>query len=120
MDLHGALDRACREGRTRNIQCKFFDVTLYKKGTMHIKFTNLELLDKFNIYCSRKKNWLPPNYGKKKYADMTDEEKAVIDGFHGDGVEGSGAMEYTAVIKKAAYFLAEPTREVPALAPGAM
>lgn len=120
VDLHGALDRACREGRTRNIQCKFFDVTLYKKGTMHIKFTNLELLDKFNIYCSRKKNWLPPNYGRKQYADMTPEEKAVIDGFHGDGVEGSGAMEYNAVIKKAAYFLSEPTREVPALAPGAM
>jgi len=118
VSLHGALQRACDEGRTRNIQCKFFDVTLYKKGTMHIRFRNQELVDRFNIYCSRKKNWLPPNYGKVSYADMAENEKSVIDGFHGDGTSGTGAEEYAKVMAKAAYFLSEPVKEVPLLTAG--
>lgn len=115
VDLHGVLLRACEEGQTRNIPCKYFFVTLYKKGTMHIKFRSQELVDKFNIYCGRKKNWLPPNYGKSAYANMTAEERTVVDGFHGDGSEGAGEAAYQAVMAKAAYFLAEPTRAMPEL-----
>ena len=118
VSLHGALQRACEAGQTRNIPCKFFDVTLYKKGTMHIRFHNQELVDRFNIYCSRKKNWLPPNYGKVSYADMAEEEKAVVDGFHGDGASGTGAEEYSKIMAKAAYYLSEPVKEVPLLAAG--
>ncbi len=119
VDLHGALQRACEEGRTRNIPCKFFDVTLYKKGTMHIRFHNQELVDRFNIYCSRKKNWLPPNYGKAAYAEMSAEEQAVVDGFHGDGAAGTGAEEYAKVLARSQYFLSEPVREVSLLTAGA-
>ena len=119
VSLHGALQRACEAGQTRNIPCKFFDVTLYKKGTMHIRFHNQELVDRFNIYCSRKKNWLPPNYGKVSYADMAAEEKTVVDGFHGDGASGTGAEEYSKVMAKAAYYLSEPVKEVPLLEAGA-
>lgn len=115
VDLHGILLRACQEGRTKNIPCKYFYVTLYKKGTMHIKFRNQELVDKFNIYCCRKKNWLPPNYGKAAYTNMTAEERAVVDGFHGDGSEGAGKRAYQEVVTRAAYFLAEPTKAMPAL-----
>lgn len=119
VDLHGALQRACEEGRTRNIQLKFFDVTLFKKGTMHIKFRNQELLDRFNIYCSRKKNWLPPNYGNTAYADMSKEEQAVVDGFHGDGTSGAGAKEYAKVLERKQYYLSEPVKEVQLLSSGA-
>ena len=119
VDLHGALQRACEEGRTRNIQLKFFDVTLFKKGTMHIKFRNQELLDRFNIYCSRKKNWLPPNYGKAAYADMSQEEQAVVDGFHGDGTSGAGAKDYAKVLERKQYYLSEPMKEVQLLSSGA-
>ena len=77
VDLHGVLLRACEAGQTRNIPCKYFDVTLYKKGTMHIKFRNQALVDRFNIYCCRKKNWLPPSYGRTAYKDMTAEERTV-------------------------------------------
>jgi len=115
VELHGVLQRACEEGKTRNIGCKFFDVTLYKKGTMHIKFHNQDLVDRFNIYCCRKKNWLPPNYGRTAYKDMSAEEQAVVDGFHGDGSEGTGKAGYQAVVTRAAYFLAEPTRKLPML-----
>lgn len=119
VNLHGALQRACEEGRTRNIHCKFFDVTLYKKGTMHIRFHNQELVDRFNIYCSRKKNWLPPNYGKTTYAEMSAEEQAVVDEFHGNGSAGTGADEYAKVLTRSQYFLAEPVKEVPLLTAGA-
>ncbi len=115
VDLHGVLLRACEAGQTRNIPCKYFDVTLYKKGTMHIKFRNQALVDRFNIYCCRKKNWLPPNYGKTAYKDMTAEERTVVDGFHGDGSTGAGEADYQVVVAKAAYYLAEPTKEMPML-----
>ncbi len=115
VNLLGALKAACEAGQTRNIHCKYFDVTLYKKGTMHIKFRNLELVERFNIYCCQKKNWLPPNYGKVTYKDMSAEEQAVVDGFHGDGSKGAGEESYQAVVSKATYFLADPVKEMPAL-----
>lgn len=109
VDLHGVLERACEEGQTKNIPCKYFDVTLYKKGTMHIRFRDQALLDRFNVYCCGKKGWLPPSYGRAAYSNMTAEEKAVVDGFNGDGTEGSGEKAYTEIRKKQAYYLAEPT-----------
>ena len=119
VNLHGVLLSACEQGQTRNIPCKFFDVTLYKKGTMHIRFRNPELVDRFNIYCCKHKGWLPPSYGKARYSNMQAEEKAVVDSFHGDGKEGSGEKEYSMVMAQADYFLSEPVNEVPLLMAGA-
>lgn len=118
VDLHGVLERACDAGQTKNILCKYFDVTLYKKGTMHIRFRDQALLDRFNVYCCGKKGWLPPNYGRTSYADMSKEAQDVVDGFNGNGTEGSGAAAYAEIVKKNAYFLAEPGGQVLAL-PGA-
>ncbi len=119
VNLHGVLQTACNEGQTRNIPCKFFDVTLYKKGTMHIKFRNPELVDRFNIYCCKHKGWLPPSYGKARYSNMQAGEKAVVDSFHGDGKEGSGEKGYNLVMARADYFLSEPVQELPMLMAGA-
>ena len=115
VDLRGVLELACAVGKTKNIQCKFFSVTLYKKGTMHIKFHNQALVDRFNIYCCQKKNWLPPNYGRTAYADMSREAQAVVDGFNGDGTEGSGKAAYAEIMKRQGYFLAEPGGQTLAL-----
>lgn len=119
VNLHGVLQTACNEGQTRNIPCKFFDVTLYKKGTMHIKFRNPELVDRFNIYCCKHKGWLPPSYGKARYSNMQAGEKAIVDSFHGDGKEGSGEKGYNLVMARADYFLSEPVNGVPLLMAGA-
>ena len=118
VDLHGVLQTAHSSGQTKNIKCKFFDVTLYKKGTMHIKFHDQALVERFNIYCSRKKNWLPPNYGRAAYTDMDKEAQTVVDEFHGNGAEGSGAAAYAEIMKRQGYFLAEPGGQMLAL-PGA-
>lgn len=67
----------------RNIDTKYFTVTLYKKGTAHLTFKDLDLLKKFNLYCGKKFNWLPDNYGRKRYKDLSADEKAVADSFEG-------------------------------------
>ncbi len=65
------------------INCKYFDIEVKKKGTIHIWFKNLDLIKKFNIFGANKKGWLPNSYGKKKYSEMDNEEKAVVDSFEG-------------------------------------
>ena len=106
--LRGALQSACNEGRTKNIECKFFDITLYKKGAMHLRFKNSKLLERFNLYCGKEKAWLPPVYGKVRYEDMKEDAKAVVDSFHGTGEPGSCEAGYQEVMANASYFLAPP------------
>jgi hypothetical protein len=83
VDLRKSLENADENGQTKNINLKYFNITLYKKGTCHIEFKNQELIDKLNIFGSQKKNWLPPNYGKVSYEDMTNEEQTIINDFQG-------------------------------------
>ncbi len=104
-DLHSVLKVACENGISRKIACKYFNITVYKKGTCHIEFTDLDLLMKLNLYGSQKKGWLPPCYGKKAYKDMTAEEKEVIDSFQGEEA-------YNEVMAKADYYLAPVTNQV--------
>ena len=93
-----------------NINLRYITTTFFKKGTCHIKFQDQKLLDKFNIYGTQRKGWLPPCYGKKTYDQMDEEEKAVIDEFQ-------GKEKYEEVLKEAEYYLVEP--KVMLLAAGA-
>lgn len=83
-DLHERLKTCQINGKTRNIPLRYFNISLFKKGTCHIAFTDMELLDRLNIYGSQRKGWLPPSYGKKQYSNMTTEEKRVVDEFQGE------------------------------------
>ena len=100
VDLEKSLEFAEEYGESKNIVLKYFNVTFYKKGTCHITFTNEELLKKFNIFGAQHKGWLPPSYGKKKYSDMTSEEKAVVNDFEGEA-------EYNKVMCNISYYLAD-------------
>lgn len=102
VDSMGFLESYFKSGITKNIPMKYFKATFYKKGTVHLTFTCPELIDRFNIYAAQNKAWLPPNYGKKTYKDMTEEEKAVIDSFQGE-------KAYNEVMAKAGYYLAPVT-----------
>lgn len=93
-----ALDAAEKSGNAKNIDTKYFTATFYKKGTAHLVFKDMELLEKFNIYASQKKGWLPPSYGKKRYTDMDEEEKQVVDAFQ-------GREQYEKVIQRRDYYL---------------
>ncbi len=83
IDLNNQLKVYQEQQITRKMQFRYFDVDVFKKGTMHIKFRDLDLLKRFNIYGCQHKGWLPPSYGKKSYKDMNAEEKQVIDEYEG-------------------------------------
>ena len=83
IDLENVLQENLRAQQNKNIDCKYFTLTFYKKGTCHLVFKDDDLLLKFNIFGSQKKGWLPRGYGKKSYKDMSTEEKKVIDEFQG-------------------------------------
>ncbi len=102
VDLRTVIDRYIGQGITKKIPCKFFQATFYKKGTVHLVFTCPELIERFNIYVAKNKAWLPPCYGKKRYSDLTEEEKTVIDSFQGE-------KEYNKVLEKTDYYLAPVT-----------
>lgn len=99
VDSWGAIESYFKTGETKNIPTKFFKATFYKKGTVHLTFTCPELIERFNIYAAQHKAWLPPNYGKKAYKEMTEEEKAVIDSFQGE-------KAYNEIMAKSNYYLA--------------
>lgn len=99
VNSYSFLKHNFEQGITKNIRQKFYTVTFYKKGTVHITFTCPELIERFNIYAAQHKAWLPPTYGKKTYKDMTAEEKAVVDSFQGEEA-------YNEVMAKVNYYLA--------------
>lgn len=111
---NGSLERRVRmahdDGQNRNICLRYFAVDIFKKGTIHIKFhpSAMPIVDRLNIYASRKKGWLPPSYGKADYSNLDVKEKEVVDSFHGDGTEGSGEKDYRAVMADSQFYLAEP------------
>ena len=94
------LESAQRNQETKNIKCKHFYLTFYKKGTCHITFRDDELLKKFNIFGCQRKGWLPPSYGKCTYSEMSDEEKAVIDDFE-------GSDEYSRTMDNKDYYITD-------------
>ncbi len=84
METLGAIiTRNFERGNAKNIETEHFILTFYKKGTCHLKFRNQELLDKFNLFASQRKGWLPPSYGKKAYGEMDEEEQTLVKEFSG-------------------------------------
>lgn len=83
IDLMQTLEAAKNANRNRNIECKYFTVTFFKKGTCHIKFRDQKIVDRLNIYVGRTKAWLPPSYGKVHYDEMDEESRRVVDEFQG-------------------------------------
>ncbi len=104
-DIEDVLKTAEESQQMKDIECKYFTLTFYKKGTCHLKFKNLELLKKLNIFGSQQKGWLPPSYGKKTYQEMEESERAVVDEF-----EGKDA--YAKTLFKASYYIYSPKNEL--------
>lgn len=84
-ELWEIMGNSGKTKKTRNIACRYFSLSFYKKGTCHLTFTNLDVLKTFNAFACQEKTWLPPTYGKKAYADMSKEEKSVVRAFEGEG-----------------------------------
>lgn len=82
-----------------NLDLHWIKVKFYKKRTAHITFLDEKLLEKFNIFGSQKKGWLPPSHGKAKYEDMSIEEQEIITNFYGT------AEKYHEILDKKDYYL---------------
>lgn len=83
-DIRQKLRDARDNGQTKNIEFEYFNLTFYKKGTCHIEFTNEKAIELLNIFVAKKRNWLPPTYGKKEYYNLTPDEKEAINNFQGE------------------------------------
>lgn len=83
-DIDIILENAIEKGQTKNLEFNLFKVDFFKKGTAHIEFYDMELVKRLNIYVGKLRSWLPPSYGSKKYNDMDDHERKVIDEFEGE------------------------------------
>ena len=102
VNLNAVITKARDECNYRKIETKYFYVTFYKRGTMHLIWRDMDLLKRFNIYASRHLGYLPPTYGNKHYNDMTEEEKQVIDSFQ-------GADDYEKIMCNPSYYLSTNT-----------
>jgi hypothetical protein len=84
--------------KTRKIECEFWYVTFYKKGTCHIEWKDKELIKKLNIFAGKRKNWLFDGFGEKEYNDLNNEEKTVCESF-------SGKKDYENIYKNRMFYL---------------
>ena len=70
---------------SKEIECKYFRLTFYKKGTCHIIFNDKykKVIDRFNYLAGSLKGWLPNSYGKADYNEMSEQDKAVVNSYCG-------------------------------------
>lgn len=85
VDLDTSIKMNFKYGNTKDIACKYFKLTFYKKGTCHITFTDeyKKVIDRFNYMAGSLKGWLPNSYGKADYKDMSEEDKEIVDSYCG-------------------------------------
>ena len=106
VNAYHELEQNFMNGNTKNIELKYFKATFYKKGTVHLVFTNPKLVERFNIYVTKYKKWLPPSFGEKLYKDMDREERAATNSFCGC------EKGYNEILANSAYYLAPVTSNV--------
>jgi hypothetical protein len=82
--LMDAFSAGPKADRHSGIEAAHFTVTAHKKGTIHITFNDEDVLRRFNFIACRGKGWLPCDYGKKRYQELSDPERAVVDAFEGE------------------------------------
>lgn len=63
-------------GETKNIKTRYFTITFYLKGTIHLVFNDLDMLRRFNIFVGKKRNYLPSDYGYTEKQNFKDFETA--------------------------------------------
>lgn len=82
--IEGFMRRANAGEETFEIHSTFFKkISFYKKGTLHLTFKDEDILRKFNIIACKGKDWLPNDYGNKRYDDYEDKNQKLIESFEG-------------------------------------
>lgn len=81
LKLSDAVEFHLAQGVTKKIESEFFIANIYKKGTIHLTFKDKDVLRRFNIFCGKKKGFLPDYFAARKYDDMSDQDKNLADVF---------------------------------------
>lgn len=81
--IYDAVENAFIAGQSRKILSTYFEITCYKKGTIHLVFRDEDILRRFNVAACRGKEWLPHDYGTKPFSDLSTEEQATAESFEG-------------------------------------
>jgi len=79
--LEESFHKKSRWDRQNGIQSTYFTCTVHKKGTIHLTFRDPDILRRFNVVACKGKNWLPEDYGARKFSQLTPEEREVVTSF---------------------------------------
>ena len=83
LSISEALNHSLPQGISTNIHSTYFDITVYKKGTIHLTFNDEDILRRFNVAACRGKGWLPCDYGSKAFNELPTDERMVVNSFEG-------------------------------------
>lgn len=64
------------QGITKDIKTRYFTITFYLKGTVHLVFNDLDMLRRFNVFVGKRRNYLPSDYGYTEKQNFKDFETA--------------------------------------------
>ena len=80
-EIHSTLRSAFVNDNTRKVLSTYFEISVYKKGTMHLTFRDEDIRRRFNITACKGKGWLPQDYGHKPYEQLPHEEQEIVKSF---------------------------------------
>ena len=83
LPIREAIEEAFYFQQNRKIKSTYFEISVFKKGTLHLTILDEGILRRFNIEACKDKNWLPHNYSTKEYKDLSDEEREIVESFEG-------------------------------------
>lgn len=77
------MKKPCILKKNRKIKSTYFEISVFKKGIIHLTILDDGILRRFNVEACKDKNWLPHNYSTKPYKDLSEEEKNIVETFEG-------------------------------------
>jgi hypothetical protein len=81
LSIVDALKSAFLEHQNRKILSTFFEVSVFKKGTIHLTFRDENIRRRFNITACKGKGWLPQDYGYKNFNQLSYDKQAIVESF---------------------------------------
>ena len=84
VSIADALKNAFHLGQNRKIDSNYFEISVFKKGTIHLTFKDMDILRRFNVVACKEKSWLPDDYNETPFQEMSPEVQEVVKSFEGE------------------------------------
>jgi 16S rRNA A1518/A1519 N6-dimethyltransferase RsmA/KsgA/DIM1 with predicted DNA glycosylase/AP lyase activity len=76
--LHDFIRKANQEGYQQSFESSFFKMRIFKKGTLHLDFLDMDLLDDFNLMAAQGKKWIGEDVVRKKRQQRPKQTQLMI------------------------------------------